>query len=138
MRSLAEDIGEALGCGALLIALRRTGSGPLALEDAVTLAQLEAASEAERDALLRPADELLADWPTVRLEADDAGRFLSGMRRRLAHADVPQVRVYGPQPGAFLGSASVKAGELISTRLLSPLEVEGLLNAQASKHRNPS
>lgn len=133
IRTLAEDIGEALGCGAHLIALRRTGSGPLTLQDAVTLAQLESMSEAERDALLRPVDDLLGEWPMVRLEADDAGRFLSGMRRRISHVDAPQVRVYGPQPAAFLGSASIKAGELISTRLLSPLEVEGLLNAQASK-----
>lgn len=134
IRTLAEDIGEALGCGAHLIALRRTASGPLALQGAVTLEQLEAASEAERDALLRPVDELLGEWPVLRLEADDAGRFLSGMRRRTVQADAPQVRVYGPQQAAFLGSASIKAGELISTRLLSPLEVEGLLNAQTSKN----
>nr|WP_297357104.1 tRNA pseudouridine(55) synthase TruB [uncultured Caldimonas sp.] len=133
IRTLAEDIGEMLGCGAHLIALRRTGSGPLTLDRAVTLPQLESMDEAGRDALLRPVDELLGEWPMVRLEADDAGRFLSGMRRRTSHADAPQVRVYGPQPAAFLGSASIKAGELISTRLLSPLEVEGLLNAQASK-----
>jgi len=37
------------------------------------------------------------------------------------------VRVYGPQPKAFLGSGHIAAGELISTRLLSPLEVQGLL-----------
>ncbi|PPE70893.1 tRNA pseudouridine(55) synthase TruB [Caldimonas thermodepolymerans] len=138
VRTLAEDIGEALGCGAHLVALRRTGTGPLTLEGAVTLEQLEAMDEAGRDRLLRPVDELLADWPVVRLEAEDAGRFLSGMRRRVALPDAPQVRVYGPQPGAFLGSARIRGGELISTRLLSPLEVEGLLNAQASKHRHPS
>ncbi|MCW7540947.1 tRNA pseudouridine(55) synthase TruB [Aquabacterium sp. A7-Y] len=133
IRTLAEDIGEALGCGAHLTALRRTGSGPVGLGDAYTLAQLEAMSEAERDACLQPVDALLADWPVLRLEAEDAGRFLSGMRRRTAHADAERLRVYGPQPAAFLGSGSVKAGELISTRLLSPLEVQGLLNAQASQ-----
>ncbi|AKJ29698.1 tRNA pseudouridine(55) synthase TruB [Caldimonas brevitalea] len=133
IRTLAEDIGEALGCGAHLTALRRTGSGPLTLEGAYTLAQLEAMSEAERDAVLQPVDALLNDWPVLRLEAEDAGRFLSGMRRRTAHPDAPQLRVYGPQAGAFLGSGSVKAGELISLRLLSPLEVQGLLNAQASQ-----
>lgn len=133
IRTLAEDIGEALGCGAHLSALRRTGSGPVTLQGAHTLAELEAMSEAERDACLQPVDALLADWPVLRLEAEDAGRFLSGMRRRTAHAAAEQVRVYGPQPAAFLGSGSVRAGELISTRLLSPLEVQGLLNAQASQ-----
>lgn len=127
VRTLAEDIGEALGCGAHLTALRRTGSGALTLDGCVTLAALEAMSEAERDALLLPPDALLADWPQLRLGPEDAGRFLSGMRRRVKLPDAPQVRVYGPEPRAFLGSAAVKAGELISTRLLSPPEVQGLL-----------
>ncbi len=129
IRTLAEDIGEALGCGAHLSALRRTGSGPLTLRGAVTLEQLTTQTEAERDALLQPADTLLADCPLVRLNDEDAGRFLSGLRRRSSLADARQVRVYGPQPQAFLGSGHITAGELISTRLLSPLEVQGLLNA---------
>ncbi|MDP9044995.1 MAG: tRNA pseudouridine(55) synthase TruB, partial [Pseudomonadota bacterium] len=85
-------------------------------------------SEAERDAALLDADALLADWPVVRLGPDDAGRFLSGLRRRLALPDAPRVRVYGPEPRAFLGGAHITAGELISTRLLSPVEVQGLLH----------
>jgi len=132
VRTLAEAIGAALGCGAHLAALRRTGSGPLTLAGAVTLGQLEAMTEDERDAALRPADTLLADWPAVRLGDDDAARFLAGVRRRLALADAPRVRVYGPEPRAFLGSAHVTAGELVSTRLLSPVEVQGLLQQRAT------
>jgi tRNA pseudouridine55 synthase len=128
VRTLAEDIGEALGCGAHLAALRRTGSGPLSLERAVTLDALAEMDDAQRDALLLPADALLAEWPQVRLADADAGRFLSGMRRRVELADQPAVRVYGPQPGAFLGSAHVQAGELIADRLLSPVEVQGVLS----------
>ncbi|MBS0440326.1 MAG: tRNA pseudouridine(55) synthase TruB [Proteobacteria bacterium] len=127
IRTLAEDIGETLGCGAHLAALRRSGSGGLTLDRAVTLEALDAMSEAERDAQLLPADALLADCPEVRLGAEDAARFLAGMRRRLALADAPQVRVFGPEPQAFLGSAHIVAGELISTRLLSPTEVQGLV-----------
>lgn len=128
IRTLAEDIGRLLGCGAHLSGLRRTGSGTLALDGAFTLEQLTAMSEAERDALLMDADALLADWPVVRLETEDAGRFLSGLRRRLNLPDAPHVRVYGPDPQAFLGSAHIAAGELIPTRLLSPVEVQGLLS----------
>jgi tRNA pseudouridine55 synthase len=84
-------------------------------------------SEPERDAALRSADALVADWPVVRLGTEDAGRFLSGVRRRTALPDAQNVRVYGPEPAAFLGGAHITAGELISTRLLSPLEVQGLL-----------
>lgn len=132
VRTLAEDIGEALGCGAHLAALRRTGCGSLTLDGAVTLEQLEAMDEAARDACLRPADELLGDCPVVRLAAEDAARFLSGMRRRLSLADAPCVKVFGPEPRAFLGAAHIEAGELISTRLLSPVEVQGLLTASNS------
>ena len=132
IRTLAEDIGEALGCGAHLAALRRTASGSLSAADACTFDQLEAMAEADRDALLRPADALLDEWPVLRLTSDDAARFLAGMRRRSDVADAACVRVYGPQPKAFLGTGHVKAGELISTRLLSPPEVQGLLDSEST------
>ena len=128
IRTLAEDIGEALGCGAHLSALRRTASGPLTLAGTVTLADLEAMDEPARQALLQPVDALLADWPTTTLDAADAGRFLTGLRRRLLLPDQPALRVYGPEPGAFLGSAHITAGELIPDRLLSPAEVQALLS----------
>jgi tRNA pseudouridine55 synthase len=76
-----------------------------------------------------PPDALLQHWPALRLPEDEAGRFLSGLRRRVAQADAPQVRVYGPEPRAFLGSAHITAGELIADRLLSPPEVQALLNS---------
>ena len=124
IRTLAEDIGEALGCGAHLSALRRTGSGALDLSRAVTLEALQALSEPERDQLLLPPDVLVSAWPEVHLPDDEAGRFLCGLRRRVTLADAPAVRVYGTQPAAFLGTAHITAGELIADRLLSPLEVQ--------------
>ncbi|MCG3188364.1 MAG: tRNA pseudouridine synthase B [Burkholderiaceae bacterium] len=127
IRTLADDLGRALGCGAHLWALRRTGVGRLDVRDAVTLDALEAMAEAGRDALLGPIDGLLADWPAVHLDAGDAGRFLSGLRRRIDHADSAAVRVYGREPEAFLGSAHVRGGELIADRLLSPLEVRAAI-----------
>ena len=127
IRSLAQDIGAALGCGAHLAALRRTASGPLDVRDAVTLDALTAMDEPQRDALLHPADTLVADWPLVRLAAEEAARFLTGLRRRTTLPDAPHVRVYGPEPKAFLGAAHIAGGELISTRLLSPVEVQGLI-----------
>ena len=124
IRTLAEDIGEDLGCGAHLSALRRTGSGALDLTHAVTLESLQTLSEPERDALLLPPDVLVSAWPEVHLPDDEAGRFLCGLRRRVTLADAPAVRVYGTQPAAFLGTAHITAGELIADRLLSPLEVQ--------------
>jgi tRNA pseudouridine55 synthase len=128
IRTLAEDIGEALGCGAHLSALRRTASGGLRVDDAVSLEALQALAPEARLARLLPPDVLLSECPSLRLPDDEAGRFLSGLRRRVAQADAPCVRVYGPQARAFLGSAHITAGELIADRLLSPIEVQALLN----------
>ncbi|MGZ5730993.1 MAG: tRNA pseudouridine(55) synthase TruB [Caldimonas sp.] len=122
IRTLAEDIGERLGCGAHLAALRRTASGRLDIEAALPIERLAELFEAELDAMLLPADTLVADWPKIVLHTEDAGRFLAGVRRRLALADAPRVRVYGPG-ATFLGTGHVAGGELIATRLLSPAEV---------------
>ena len=124
IRTLAEDIGTALGCGAHLSGLRRTFCGGLVLDQAVSIDTLAAMNEAQRDALLLPADCLLAGWPEVQLPDDEAGRFLTGLRRRVLLADAPAVRVYAAHPRAFLGSAHITAGELIADRLLSPIEIE--------------
>ncbi len=124
IRTLAEDIGAALGCGAHLSALRRTGSGALDVNDAITMDAFAALEPDEREALLRPADVLLSSWPEVRLPDDEAGRFLCGLRRRVALADAPAVRVYGTTPRAFIGTAHIRGGELIADRLLNPTEIQ--------------
>lgn len=126
IRSLAADLGDALGCGAWLQSLRRTASGPLRVEDAIGIEALAALDDAGRQARLLAPDRLLAEWPECRLGADDAGRFLTGLRRPLDAPDAPAVRVYGPDPRAFLGTAHIQQGELIADRLLSPLEVNAL------------
>ena len=131
IRTLGEDIGKALGCGGHLTRLRRTATGPFTATDCITLEALEAMDEAERLAQLRPPEALLPGHTPVTLAGEDAGRFLSGMRRRGAWADAPQVAVFGEQPRALLGTAHVKAGELIPSRLLSPAEIQQILEAAA-------
>ena len=140
IRTLGEDIGEALGCGAHLGSLRRIETGGFVAAQCVTLSALEAMTEAEREACLLPPQSLVAACPSVTLDADNAGRFLSGLRRR-GHAgqwgaDAPMVQVYGTAPVAFLGSAHVTADELIPQRLLSPLEIQDIL--QAAQISTPS
>jgi tRNA pseudouridine55 synthase len=134
IRVLAEDIGEALGCGAHLSALRRTETGGLHLSDAITLPELEALNMQEREAKLLLPDSLIKDWPTVTLEPREAGRFLTGLRRRVGLADAPLVRVYGQEPHSLLGSAHILAGELIPTRLLSPIEISQTLLQNSTQH----
>ena len=130
VRTLGEDIGAALGCGAHLAALRRTASGALDLAAAARFADLDDLADAELDARLLAPDALVAGLRRVVLSSDDAGRFLAGVRRRLPLADSPAVRVYGPEAGAFLGTGHVAGGELIATRLLSPAEVGELVAAR--------
>jgi len=130
IRTLGEDIGEALGCGAHLSALRRVDTGGFHVSQCVTLQALEAMTEEERLACLMPVESLLGDHTVVTLDNENAGRFLSGVRRRGSWPDSAKVAVYGPSAGsgqaprALLGTAHVVADELIPGRLLSPLEIE--------------
>ncbi len=129
IRTLGEDIGGALGCGAHLVSLRRIATGPFDVAQCVTLAELEALAESDRIGRLRPVESLLPGHVHVTLGTEDAGRFLSGLRRRGAWADAEQAAVFGAAPPALLGTAHVKAGELIPSRLLSPIEIQQILGA---------
>lgn len=127
IRTLGEDIAEALGCGGHLSALRRTVTGPFAASQCVTLQDLEAMDERSRLGALQPLDVLLPGYTPVCLDPENAGRFLSGVRRRGPWMDGDQVAVYGEHPRALLGTAHVQGGELIPGRLLSPIEIQQIL-----------
>jgi len=129
IRTLGEDIGLALGCGAHLRSLRRTATGPFEVSHCLTLAELEALPEDERLSRLRPVEALLPGHAPVTLGTEDAARFLSGLRRRGGWRDNEHVAVFGDAPRALLGTAHAKAGELIPSRLLSPIEIQQILGA---------
>jgi tRNA pseudouridine55 synthase len=129
IRTLGEVIGEALGCGGHLTSLRRTATGHFDVSQCVTLEALEAMTEEERLARLKPVDSLLPDHAHVELDAQNAGRFLSGLRRRGDWQDNEHVAVFGEQPKALLGTAHIKGGELIPGRLLSPHEISQILES---------
>ena len=129
IRTLGEDIGQALGCGGHLTRLRRTATGPFVAAQCTTLPALEALDDHERLNLLQPAEALLPDHTAVTLAADDAAKFLTGLRRRGDWVDADHVVVFGDPPRALLGSAHIKAGELIPSRLLSPIEIRQILQA---------
>lgn len=130
IRTLGEDIGEALGCGGHLTALRRIATGPFTAGQCITLAALQTLPEEERLAQLLPCEALLPQHTRITLAEQEAGRFLSGLRRRGDWPDAPAVAVFGAQPPALLGTAHVKANELIPTRLLSPNEIQQILETQ--------
>ena len=106
---LAEDIGEALGCGAHLAALRRTATGRLPLDDAVTLDALEATGRRPTAMpLLLPVDALLADLPA-------AGRCGAAPRRSAGRfrAAAGGAAVPAPEPAADGACASARAGSVL-------------------------
>lgn len=94
IRVLAADIGLALGCGAHLAGLRRSGVGGLALAGSVTLAQLDALPEADRLAFLQPVDALLQSLPSVQLDGEAAQRFRHGNPVDLPAGLAGKIRVY--------------------------------------------
>lgn len=111
IRALARDIGEALGCGGHLVALRRVQAGRFTLADAVSLDRIEAAArEGTAASLLLPMDRAVADWPAVNLSDDDARRLKMGQAIAIALTTLPKtdgkspVRVYDAQR-AFIAVA---------------------------------
>ena len=120
VRALADDLGQQLGCGAHLVGLRRLAVADFSVEDAVTLASLEAMAEDERDARLQPADALIIDLPALTLDVEAEWQMLHGQavwQPRLTVGDLH--RLYSAQ-GAFLGVAEVNLdGKLAPKRLLS-------------------
>ena len=119
IRSLAMDIGAALGCGGHLAALRRTAIGGFDLAAAVTLEHLESTAEGARDALLAPVDALVAGFPVLTLDADSARALLQGRTLGLP-GGVPGERVRAYGPAGFLGLACWQDdGRLAPRRLIA-------------------
>jgi tRNA pseudouridine55 synthase len=132
IRTLGEDIGGKLGCGAHLSSLRRIGTGGFDVGQCVTLEALEAMTEDERLACLQPVESLLEGHARVTLDAENAARFLNGVRRRgnwLPLLDGQPAAVFGDSPAVLLGTAQVMKDELVPGRLLSPQDIEQILSA---------
>ena len=111
VRTLGEDIGQALGCGGHLIALRRTAIAHFNLQSAYTLPQLEAMDDQQRDAIILPLDCMLQDFPALELDNTELQRMAQGQRlgKSLGLQD-GKIRLYSS--GKFVG-----VGELLGTRL---------------------
>jgi len=123
IRTLAEDIGAALGCGAHLIGLRRTAIAHFDLHDAYTFQQLEAMTEAERDACLLPLESLMPDMPKLQLDEVQIKRLAQGQRLAL-DTGLPdgKVRMHGPL--GFIGVGLLQGRRLAPDRLLSGVAIQ--------------
>lgn len=110
VRTLIADIGEALGCGAAMSALRRLRAGGFSIEDAITLEQAAALAESGRlEEAALCADVLFTELPALRLTAQGERAVKNGAPQRTAQKDGP-CRLYGPN-GTFLGLGMVADGQ---------------------------
>lgn len=118
IRTLAEDIGAALGCGAHLTGLRRTAIAHFNLQDGYNWQQLEAMSDMERTACVLPLESLMPEMPKLQLDAMYIKRLAQGQRLAL-DTGLPdgKVSLYGPQ--GFIGIGLLQGRRLAPDRLLS-------------------
>jgi len=114
VRSVAHELGQMVGCGAHLAALRRTRAGAFSLAGAVTVEQLkQAASPAEIEAMLPHPRTLLPEMPSVTVDEQLAGRLRNGMQVNLPEfSQAPLVKVF-TTPTEMLAIVRRVAGTLM-------------------------
>lgn len=110
IRSLCDDIGTALGCGAVMTALRRTETAGFKIDDAYTIEQLDGMERPE-DALM-PTDMLFSEMPEIRLNEKQEKSIVNGVRMTWRSGKEGQrYRLYAPS-GRFLCVSEIKDGRL--------------------------
>ena len=124
VRTIAQELGELLGCGAHVIALRRTMAGPYSEEDLVTLEQLEAtlAEHGTLDSLLQPISSAVREWPEVRLSDNTAYYLRQGQPVIVPHAPssgwVRLAEVVNEEGTRFIGVGEVLDDGRVAPRRL--------------------
>lgn len=118
IRTLAEDIGNALGCGAHLFGLRRTAIAKFSLDHAYTLPQLVAMDDVARDACLLPVDCMLQELPSLELDDVQVERMAQGQRLGVDVA-LPDGKLRLYSKGEFIGLGELEGRRLAPSRLLS-------------------
>lgn len=120
IRTLIADLGEMLGCGAVLTDLRRTKANGFSIENAVTLEQLEAAvNEGAIESVLMPVDRALEDYPVIKVSAAQAKRFSNGGELDLQRLKYPRMlglfRIYDPE-NKFIGLGEIGTGDSLAVK----------------------
>jgi tRNA pseudouridine55 synthase len=106
VRSIAHEVGQALGCGAVLERLRRTASGDFTEDQAHTIDALQAMTPEELTDAIIPATLVLPEFPATRVDAATAGQIRQGKDFRLSP--------FRPNPGARYVKAIGEAGDLVA------------------------
>lgn len=131
IRTLAEDIGQALGCGAHLSGLRRTGIAEFSLDQAYSLAQLAAMDMATREACLLPVDCMLQGLPSLDLDDVQVARIAQGQRLGLDLA-LPDGKLRLYANGEFIGLGELEGRRLAPSRLLASVARNAARRSEAA------
>ena len=138
VRSLARDIGRALGCFGHVSALRRVAVGPFGAETMILLEQLEAlchraaAGEASLADALMPVETALDDIPALAVSQADAARLQRGQAVLLRGRDAPNFRgpVYATAAGHLVALAELEHGEIVPKRVFN---LAGLMGSRGTE-----
>ena len=120
IRTLIADLGEVLGCGAVMTALRRTKANGFGIENAVTLEELSAAAgNGTLEELITPVDKALEGYPVIKVSAAQAKRFLNGGELDLQRLKYPRMlgyfRIYDPE-NRFIGLGEIGTGDSLAVK----------------------
>lgn len=120
IRTIISDLGEMLGCGAVLTDLRRTKANGFSIENAVTLEELEnAVNNGNIGSVLIPVDRALEGYPVIKVSAAQAKRFSNGGELDLQRLKYPRMiglfRIYDPENN-FIGLGEIGAGDSLSVK----------------------
>ncbi|SFT92856.1 tRNA pseudouridine(55) synthase TruB [Sedimentitalea nanhaiensis] len=128
VRSIARDLGQALGCYGHVQSLRRVWSGPFDAADALSIEQIEAMARTEKlDQYLRPLEEGLTDLPELRCTPEGAARLRNGNPGMVFAADVDYGdECWASQDGRAVAVGVYKAGELHPNRVFNARGGDGM------------
>lgn len=120
IRTLIADLGEALGCGAVMTDLRRTKANGFSIENAVTLEQLaDAADNGNLNDIVISVDKALEEYPVIKVSTAQAKRFSNGGELDLQRLKYPRMlgffRVYDPED-KFLGLGEIGTGDSLTVK----------------------
>lgn len=117
IRALVDDIGKALGMGAVMTSLVRTRACGFGINEAYPLSELKVKPTDELENLLLPIDSVFGVYPELLLDEEQKRLYLNGVRldvKRLRN--VPEGEIFRVYAGEFLGIAKITADELISVK----------------------
>jgi tRNA pseudouridine55 synthase len=121
IRTLAEDIGQTMGCGAHLKGLERTQTGNFQLSEALSIEALEAMPMASREKALMPIDVLLEELSSIKLNMAELDAIKKGQSIDFNSKNDKEVRLYSPS-GQFVGVGQPDLkGRLFPKRLIAKI-----------------